>query len=333
LAKQQELLAAARDGGMRLIGPNCLGLVNFHTGLTLTATPALNTKVLLPGNLMVLSQSGSIMGALVSRGFARGIGFSKAISVGNEADLTVGDIGEAFVDDPDTSAFLVFLETLRDADALARFARMAFERSKPIVAYKLGRSAVGREMAVSHTGALVGSDRAVDAFSSTRHHSCGPSRDVVRLARAADRQAPADERQAAVGVVATMAAAALVVDRLGVLGVETRAPQPSRCASLPAHGLRSTPARDRSHDGGTRSTRDEGRAGYAARFAEFDLILAVVGNSAEFNFGGGAIADAGGGKPVVAFLGPNADIGLRMLADATCRVPHAGIRMTPSTRI
>ena len=322
LAKQQELLAAARDGGMRLIGPNCLGLVNFHTGLTLTATPALNTKALLPGNLMVLSQSGSIMGALVSRGFARGIGFSKAISVGNEADLTVGDIGEAFVDDPDTSAFLVFLETLRDADALARFARMAFERNKPIVAYKLGRSAVGREMAVSHTGALVGSDRAVDAF--LRYHG------IVRVdhletlfelpALLIGRRPPKSDKPAVGVVTTTGGGAALVVDRLGLLGVETRAPRPESLRQLAAHGLAVNPGRviDLTM-AGTRYDAMKAALDALRAAPEFDLILAVVGNSAEFNsdLAVRPIADAGGaGKPVVAFLGPNADIGLRMLADA-----------------
>lgn len=321
-AKQRELLAAARDGGMRVVGPNSLGLVNFHTGLTLTATPALNVATLLPGRLMVLSQSGGIMGTLVSRGFARGIGFSKAVSVGNEADLTVGHIGEAFADDPDTSAFILFIETLRDADALARFARAAFALGKPIVAYKLGRSAVGREMAVSHTGALVGSDRAVDVF--LKHHGIirvDHLETLLELPALVIGRRPVESEKPAVGVVTTTGGgAALVVDRLGVVGVETRAPRPETLRRLAACGLAVNPGRvvDLTM-AGTRYDAMKAALDALRGAPEFDLILAVVGNSAEFkaDLAVRPIADAGGaGKPLVAFLGPHAEVGLRMLADA-----------------
>lgn len=322
LVKQQRLLAAARETGMRIVGPNSLGLVNFHTGLALTATPALNGERLLPGRLMVLSQSGSLMGALVSRGFARGIGFSKAISVGNEVDLTVGDIGEAFVDDPDTSAFLVFMETLRDPDALARFAAHAHERNKPIIAYKLGRSAVGQEMAVSHTGALVGSDRAMDAF--LRH--LGIARvdhleTLLELPALLMGRRPITNPTPAVGVVTTTGGgAALVVDRLGLLGVETRAPTDELLQQLAGRGLQVSPGRVMDLTmAGTRYDAMKSALEALRTSPEFDLVLTVVGNSAEFapERAVRPIADSGGaGKPVAAFLAPQADTALRMLSDA-----------------
>ena len=322
LAKQHALLSAARAGGMRLVGPHSLGLINFHSGLTLTATPALNTSKLLPGRLMVLSQSGSIMGTLVSRGFARGIGFSKAVSVGNEADLTVGHIGGAFVDDPQTSAFLVFLETLRDAQALAQFARLAHAANKPIVAYKLGRSPVGREMATTHTGAMVGSDRAVDAF--LKHHGIirvDHLETLFELPSLLIGRRPPNSRTSAVGVVTTTGGgAALVVDRLGLLGVETRAPTTESLAQLAACGLEVHPGRviDLTM-AGTRYDAMQTALSALRSAPEFDLILTVVGNSAEFSpeLAVRPIADSGAeGKPVVAFLGPSADAALRMLADA-----------------
>lgn len=322
MAKQEALLAAARAGGMRLVGPNSLGLINFHTGLTLTATPALNTNTLLPGRLMVLSQSGSMMGTLVSRGFARGIGFSKAVSVGNEADLTVGHIGEAFVDDPETSAFLVFLETLRDPDALARFAHLAHAANKPIIAYKLGRSEVGREMAVSHTGAMVGSDRAVDAF--LKHHGIirvDHLETLFELPALLIGRKPLSRKSPAIGVVTTTGGgAALVVDRLGLVGVETCPPSPDSLAQLAAVGLNVNPGRviDLTM-AGTRYDAMQAALAALRGAPEFDLILTVVGNSAEFNadLAVKPIADAGAeGKPVVAFLGPHAEAALRMLADA-----------------
>lgn len=321
-SKQQELVEAAREGGMRLIGPNSLGVVNFYNGLTLTATPALNTNKLIPGRLMVLSQSGSMMGTLVSRGFARGIGFSKAVSVGNEADLTVGHIGEAFVDDPDTDAFIIFLETLRDSDALARFARAAFAANKPIIAYKLGRSEVGREMAVSHTGALVGSDRAVDAF--LKHHGIirvDHLETLFELPSLLIGRSPPKSTSPAVGVVTTTGGgAALVVDRLGLVGIETRSPSPAALAQLADRGLHVHPGRviDLTM-AGTRYDAMQSALNVLHDSPEHDLILTVVGNSAEFNadLAVQPIADSGvGAKPVVAFLGPNADIALRKLADA-----------------
>ncbi|MBX6373553.1 MAG: acetate--CoA ligase family protein [Acetobacteraceae bacterium] len=326
VAKQRRLLAAARAGGLRLVGPNSLGLVNLHTGLALSATPAMLAERLIPGRLMVLSQSGSMMGTLLSRGQERGIGFSKAVSVGNEADLTMGEIGEAFADDPDTAAFLLFMETIRDANAMARFAARAHALGKPIVAFKLGRSEAGQEMAVSHTGALVGSDRAADAF--LRHHG------IIRVdhletlfelpALIAGRGPPRRGRRegAAVGVVTTTGGgAALVVDRLGTLGVETRAPSRETLDRLAARGVAAQAGRVLDLTmAGTRY--DAMRAALETVLAapEFDLVLSVVGSSAQFRpeLAVRPIADsaAGADKPIAAFLAPSAGESLRMLAEA-----------------
>ena len=111
-----------------------------------------------------MSQSGSLIGALLSRADARGIGFSRLISVGNEVDLAVGEIADMMVDDPKTNAILLFMETLRDGERLARAARRAHAAGKPVIAYKLGRSDIGQELAKSHTGAIAGSDATFDAF-------------------------------------------------------------------------------------------------------------------------------------------------------------------------
>src|SRR5438105_7162467 len=161
--RQRRIVEIARGHGMRLVGPNSLGIVNTQAPLALTANAAFATEALPRGRLTVLSQSGSLIGTLVSRGAARGIGFGKLISVGNEADLSVGEIGAALADDPETDAFLLFLETIRAREEMARFASLAHRSGKPIIAYKLGRSDVGQALAVSHTGAMVGSDAAVDA--------------------------------------------------------------------------------------------------------------------------------------------------------------------------
>ncbi|MEQ9136209.1 MAG: CoA-binding protein, partial [Thalassobaculum sp.] len=163
-ARQERLVERAAAGGLRLLGPNSMGVANIVDRVPFTTNAALETGTLLPGRLMALSQSGSLIGTLLSRGAARGIGFAHLVSVGNEADLDVGAIGEAAAGLPEVDAFLLFLETLRRPERLARFAAAAHAAGKPVIAYKLGRSPEAQALAVSHTGALLGSDQAADAF-------------------------------------------------------------------------------------------------------------------------------------------------------------------------
>ena len=155
----------------------------------LTANAAFDEKDLPVGRIFAASHSGSMIGSLLSRGKARGIGFAGLVSVGNEVDLSLGEICEATLDDPGIDGYMLFLETMRNADALRRFALAAHERGKPIIAYKLGRSEAARELAVSHTGALAGEDDVADAFLA----DCGIAR--VDDARRPDRgPAAADAR-------------------------------------------------------------------------------------------------------------------------------------------
>ena len=161
---QDELLAIVRETGIRLIGPNSIGTVSTDPPVALTANAAFAVDKLRPGKWAVVSQSGSLIGALLSRADARGIGFSRLISVGNEVDLAVGEIADMMVDDAKTNAILLFMETLRDGVRLARAARRAHAAGKPVIAYKLGRSDIGQELAKSHTGAIAGSDATFDAF-------------------------------------------------------------------------------------------------------------------------------------------------------------------------
>src|SRR5439155_18472493 len=100
------------------------------------------------------------------------LGFAGLVSVGNEIDLSLGDICAATLDDPDIDGYMLFLETMRNTDALRRFAIAAAKRSKPVIAYKLGRSAAARELAVSHTGALAGEDDVAEAFLAACGIAC-----------------------------------------------------------------------------------------------------------------------------------------------------------------
>ena len=161
---QSELLATARRFNMRILGPNSMGLINVTGHVALSVSEVLSLPAITPGHFGVISQSGGMMGALLSHGQARGIGFSRMVSTGNEADLTVGEIGEMLVDDEDTSAILLFLETIREPARIEAMVRRAHAAGKPVVAYCTGRSEVGGQLAVAHTGAISGSGAAMMAF-------------------------------------------------------------------------------------------------------------------------------------------------------------------------
>jgi acyl-CoA synthetase (NDP forming) len=163
-AREARVARIVKETGIRVLGPSCLGMVNLHEKLTLTANAAFAEPDLPVGGIFAASHSGSMIGALVSRGKARGIGYAGLVSVGNEVDLSLGEICSATLDDPRITGYMLFLETLRHADALRRFAFEAAQRGKPVIAYKLGRSSAAAELAVSHTGALAGEDDIADAF-------------------------------------------------------------------------------------------------------------------------------------------------------------------------
>ncbi|HTO42320.1 MAG TPA: CoA-binding protein, partial [Rhizomicrobium sp.] len=163
-ALQNKILAIARDAGMRILGPSSIGYADPRCGLMLTANAAFAESYPANGRLFVASHSGSMIGALASRGAARGIGFAGLVSVGVEADVTLGEICMAALEDPQIDGFLLFLESLRNAGDIRRFAIAAAEAGKPVIAYKLGRSAQAAELAQSHTGAMAGEDAVADAF-------------------------------------------------------------------------------------------------------------------------------------------------------------------------
>src|SRR5258705_59315 len=172
MAREMRLRETCARTGIRVVGPSSLGVVDLRTRAMLTANAAFDETDFPVGRVFAASHSGSMIGALMSRAKARGTGFAGLVSVGNEVDLSLGEICAATLDDPDIDGYMLFLETMRHADALRRFALSAAARGKPIIAYKLGRSAAARELAVSHTGALAGEDDIADQFVK----SCGIAR-------------------------------------------------------------------------------------------------------------------------------------------------------------
>ncbi|MBM3509283.1 MAG: acetate--CoA ligase family protein [Alphaproteobacteria bacterium] len=323
VAKQERLLAIARAGGMRLVGPNCLGVINPHRKLALSASNVLELERLIPGKVAVISQSGSLTGTILSRGAERDFGFSKLISVGNEADLKVGEIGLALVEDGETEAFLLYLETLRDAPALAAFALAAHAAGKPIIAYKLGRSEAGRHAAVSHTGALVGPDAAVDAFFAAhgivRVDLFETLLDMAPLV--IGRRPPAvslERANAGVSVLTTTGGGgAMVVDRLGAAGLKLVGADAATIARVGEKGIAVQPGTmvDLTAAGIRHDIVVAALGGVLADPA-VAAAVAVAGSTAQFypHLSVDPIAAfAGAAKPLIAYIVPPAEESRRML--------------------
>ena len=321
LALERRLRDIAGRTGIRLVGPNSLGVVNVHQRFMLTANAAFAEPDPPPGKIFVASHSGSMIGALVSRGRERGIGFAGLVSVGNETDLGMGEICMATLDDPNIGGYLLFLETIRQGERLREFALAAAARGKPVVAYKLGRSAAAAELAVSHTGALAGEDDVADTFLK----DCGIARVdtleafieclplLMRVPLA--RRPPAGPR---IGVVTTTGGgAAMVVDQLGMRNVNIQAPSDDTFGRLAAAGVKVN------HGAivdltlaGTRYDVMKAAIDVLSRAPEFDLIVAVVGSSARYHpeLAVRPIVDSiGGPRPLAAFIVPDAPQALALL--------------------
>ncbi len=160
---QGELGAFARNSGMRISGPNCLGLANVKDDIWATASSRGASG--LTGPIGLVCQSGATaFGPFLVRAVENGIGFSYIISTGNEADLDFTDFARYLLDDPETRVIAGFVEGFKRADKFLEVAKLAAERGKPIVLIKIGRSELGAQAARSHTAALTGADARYDAI-------------------------------------------------------------------------------------------------------------------------------------------------------------------------
>ncbi|HEY7061025.1 MAG TPA: acetate--CoA ligase family protein [Chloroflexota bacterium] len=154
---QQRMGEVARASGMIVCGPNSLGLLNYVDRVPLSFTTAGDMLKGPAGRIGFVSQSGGLMTTIANRACDAGIGVSRAVATGNEADLTVAEVLEYLADDPATDACVVLLEPVRDGPRFLAVCDKLLECGKPLVAYKIGRSAAGAAAAASHTGALAGS--------------------------------------------------------------------------------------------------------------------------------------------------------------------------------
>jgi acyl-CoA synthetase (NDP forming) len=337
-ARQQRLLEAAE--GMRVLGPNTIGLVNLTDRIVLSASGALEMPSFTSGPIALVSQSGGILGSLLSRAAARGIGFSKLICTGNEADLDLADLVLGLADDPATQVIALYIEGIRRPDVFRAAARRARAAGKAIVAFKVGRSEAGARAAVSHTGALAGRDdryqalfdelgiiraeRFSDLLDIASVLSTGrtlvqiDAHDPSHAAQSAYPDAlasPPAGRNARVAILtSTGGAGTLLADSLGACGLETPPPDPACAARLRALQPGEQAVFDRNPIDVTLAglQPDLLRAALRALLASpiYDALLVVVGSSALAR--PELMADAirevlpESAKPVLAYLSPHA---------------------------
>lgn len=310
--RQKELIDAA--GPMRLLGPNTIGLVNLTDGIVLSATGALEMERFPVGSVGVVSQSGGILGAFLSRASARGIGLSKLISTSNEADLELADFVDHLVGDDATRVIALYMETVRNPVKFRTAALRAARAGKPIVAFKVGRSEAGAKAAVSHTGAMAGADRMYDAlFKQVGVIRAQSFDDLLDVSSALATGRRLHGRRIAV-LTSTGGAGTLVSDELGLGAFETPAPDETTAHALRALQTGDHAVLDRNPIdvtlAGLRPDLLRGAIRALLESAGYDALISIVGSSALAmpELVVGAIQDCmhASDKPVLAYVSPHA---------------------------
>jgi acyl-CoA synthetase (NDP forming) len=310
--RQAQLIEAA--GGMRILGPNTIGLVNLTDGIVLSASGALEMDRFPVGNIGVVSQSGGILGALLSRAAARGIGLSKLISTSNEVDLELSDFIEQLADDPATRVIALYVESVRNPEKFRSAALKAARNGKPVVAFKIGRSEAGAKAAVSHTGALAGADRMYDAlFQQLGVIRAQTFSDLLDIPAALATGRVLRGNRVAI-LTSTGGAGTLVSDSLGVSGFETPAPDAATAARLRALQTGDHAALDHNPIdvtlAGLQPELLRGAIQALLDSPSYDALAIIVGSSgiAMPELMAGAIEAClhTSGKPVIAYISPHA---------------------------
>ena len=332
--KQQEIKETIDGTGVRLVGPNTAGVANLIEKVILSPVVAYELDELTPGRIGFVSQSGGLTGAVLTRAEARGVGFSYIISTGNEMDLEASDFMRFLTDDPHTDVIAVFLEGIRNAEKFSEAVDLAHDKGKPILALKVGKAEVGSRAAASHTGALTGSDAVYDAYFKQRGIiRLEALEDLFEVSSLFSKYKPPKGNR--IGMLTTTGGGAIILaDECGTAGFDF--PKPSeetvRVSSqwLPDFASKANPldVTMSGVGGGYRKSLD-----LFLRDENFDIIIAVVGTSAQFEPEMGVKPilerDKTIDKPVVSFLNPNAEKALKLLEREgipTFRTPEACAR-------
>lgn len=309
--RQAALYKAAGD--MRLLGPNTIGAMDLSRGIVLSASGALEVDDIPKGGISVASQSGGILGALLSRGAARGIGFCKLASTGNEADLDISDLIEAYAHDDTTTVIAAYIEGIRSVEKFRRAAFAARDAGKPLVVYKIGRSESGARAAVSHTGAMAGEDRTYDAlFQQVGAIRAETFSDLLDLpAMLANRRRMRGRRVAI--LTSTGGAGSLVADNCGIAGLDV--PELDEATGRTLAGLlgRDAPMTDNPVDvtlAGVEPAIMTAATEALLASDGIDGVVVVVGSSAlarpDVTIGAIRAGAAASDKPLIAYVSPYA---------------------------
>jgi len=185
-ATQRALVAAARRHGMRVLGPNSLGLVNPRNGFYGSFVSSVELGMPSAGRVAIVSQSGAYGGHILATATAAGIGLSACAMTGNESDITLGEVVQMMVNDDDTDVIALYSEGIREAAGLIAALEAARRARKPVVMMKVGRSVVGSAAAQSHTASIAGNDVVIEAVLAelgvVRARSTEQMLDIARLA-------------------------------------------------------------------------------------------------------------------------------------------------------
>ena len=157
IALQEKLIATAKRSGVRIIGPNCLGLINLKDNARIGFGGTVQLKTLIPGPCAMVTQSGGFGFGVVATAAYYGVGFNYAISTGNEADISMLDLVEFFLEQKDVESVVMFMEGVTDGRRLIALGERALALGKPILAWKVGNTDVGRQAAASHTARMTAS--------------------------------------------------------------------------------------------------------------------------------------------------------------------------------
>jgi acetate---CoA ligase (ADP-forming) len=310
--RQRQLMEAA--GSMRILGPNTIGLVNLTDKIVLSATGALEMDHFPVGGIGVVSQSGGILGSLLSRASARGIGLSKLISTSNEVDLELADFIDHLADDEATKVIALYVETVRNPQKFRAAALKAARAGKAVVAFKIGRSEAGAAAAVSHTGAMAGADRMYDAlFRQTGVIRAQSFSDLLDIPVALATGRKLRGNRVAI-LTSTGGAGTLVSDDLGLHGFDTPAPDAATAEALRALQNGSEAVLDRNPIdvtlAGLRPDLLRGAIKALLASPSYDALTIIVGSSslAQPELMAGAIQNCLPltDKPVMAYISPHA---------------------------
>jgi 4-hydroxybutyryl-CoA synthetase (ADP-forming) len=241
---EKEIESVAKRYGTRIIGPNCLGIMSLSESNIMNLTFLKITPKY--GGIALISQSGAICAATVEDAIAQGIGFSKVISIGNKVDMDENDVLELLADDLETKVIVMYLEDIHDGRRFMEITKkITMENKKPIIVLKSGRTPEGAKAAISHTGALMGSDEIYDAlFLQSRVIRVDTMQDLFELSTAFSKQ-PLPSVQGGVVIVSNAGGPAIIsVDSCSKYGLKMADLDSSKEAIskvIPAHGSARNP--------------------------------------------------------------------------------------------